>query len=130
MKKYFGILLAVMMMAVMSIGFTSCGDDDDNGSVNLSDEEIAATLQGTWDIVQYYPEDGESPNDGDKDVWIFSGNKVSTYSLYNHAFTIQNGVIHSNAFDGGIVLTKLTDTKLEGYWTEYSGEKYYGVKRK
>ena len=46
-KKYYWSLLTVVMMAVMSVGFVSCGDDDDEpGSGSNS------TLVGTW--AQYH----------------------------------------------------------------------------
>lgn len=47
MKKNFYSLFAVMMAVVLCVGFTSCSsdDDEDGGSVSLSD------LVGTWQCV-------------------------------------------------------------------------------
>ena len=41
-KKHLWNLLAIMMVAMLSVGFTSCGDDDDEGGSVNSD------LVGTW----------------------------------------------------------------------------------
>ena len=38
-KKYFWSLLTLMMVAMLSVGFVSCGDDDD---------EDNASIVGTW----------------------------------------------------------------------------------
>jgi len=48
-KKGYLHLLAIMMVAILSIGFVSCGsdDDDDDGSV-ASGNELVDKLQGTW----------------------------------------------------------------------------------
>lgn len=61
-KKYLWCLLAIMMVAVMSIGFTSCGDDDDDNisetsssgnSYSNNDIELKRKLAGTsWKIVK------------------------------------------------------------------------------
>ena len=45
MKKYLFNCIAIMMAAVMSLGFVSCGDDDDDYGPN---DEYYAQLQGTW----------------------------------------------------------------------------------
>ncbi len=45
MKKYLFNCMAIMMVAVMSLSFVSCGDDDDDYG---PDNEYYAQLQGTW----------------------------------------------------------------------------------
>ncbi len=46
-KKSFR-LIAMLFVAVLTLGFTSCGDDDDDwGSVP---EEILKDIKGTWDF--------------------------------------------------------------------------------
>ena len=38
-----------MMMTMLCVGFTSCGDDDEeDGTAGMSDTEIISKLQGTW----------------------------------------------------------------------------------
>ena len=93
----------------------------------MTDNDIAATLQGTWSVVQYCPEDGETKTTGKKEIWTFSGNLV--YIYVTSTFTVSNGIMYADAVDGAIILTKLTSTEFEGYWNEYPGEKYYGVKQ-
>ena len=115
----------MMMLVLMVATFSACSSDDD-GSVSMSDAEIYSTLQGRWDVVQYYPADGQTKTTGKHETWKFSGNKVSAWAT--STFTVENGTIYSDAFDGGIVLTRLTSKELEGYWIVEKGEKYYGVK--
>ncbi|MBR1468231.1 MAG: hypothetical protein IJ606_06350 [Bacteroidaceae bacterium] len=45
MKRYLLNCVTVMMMAVVSLGFVSCGDDD---GPEGPDNEYYAPLQGTW----------------------------------------------------------------------------------
>lgn len=43
-KKSYLHLVAIMMVAMLSVGFVSCGDDDDI----TSGSELVDNLQGTW----------------------------------------------------------------------------------
>ena len=45
-KNYLWSLLTIMMLAVLSVGFVSCGDDDDDEITGGS--ELVDKLQGTW----------------------------------------------------------------------------------
>ena len=45
-KRFFG-LLALLMLALVSVGFVSCGDDDDNVTV----QDSGSPLQGEWKCV-------------------------------------------------------------------------------
>lgn len=45
-KNYLWSLLTIMMFAVLSVGFVSCGDDDDDEITGGS--ELVDKLQGTW----------------------------------------------------------------------------------
>lgn len=47
MKKYLLNCMAIMMAAVMSLSFVSCGDDDDDYG---PDNEYYAQLQGAWEF--------------------------------------------------------------------------------
>ena len=47
-KKDFMYLLTVMMVAMLSVCFVSCGDDD-NGD-NVKEGDIVSMLQGTWEF--------------------------------------------------------------------------------
>lgn len=44
--NYFWGLLAVMMAAIMSVGFVSCSSDDDDGSSTI--EDYSKFISGTW----------------------------------------------------------------------------------
>ena len=45
-KNYYLHLLAIFMVAMLSVGFVSCGDDDDDDVT--SGIELVDKLQGTW----------------------------------------------------------------------------------
>ena len=45
-KNYLWSLLTIMMLAVLSVGFMSCGDDDDDEITGGS--ELVDKIQGTW----------------------------------------------------------------------------------
>lgn len=115
--------MAIMMMAVIVMSvYSACGDNDDNGSgLGLSDTEVTALLQGTWDVT----------HNGKTQVWVFSGNTVKGVygSNLSSSFSVSDGVLTGNVFEGGIVITKLTNTSFEAYYKEDSSERYSGTKR-
>ena len=47
-KKNYLHLLTIIMVAVLSVGFVSCGSDDDDDV--LSGSELVDKLQGTWEF--------------------------------------------------------------------------------
>ena len=53
-KKYFMHLLAVMMVAMLSVGFASCGGDDDDTPAPAAelpyDSAVLKTFEGTWGL--------------------------------------------------------------------------------
>lgn len=76
MKKYLS-LIAFVMMAVVSLSLTACGDDDDDVNVGSTSE-----LVGTWDIVNTtYYSTGESPEveSGDGAYWVFTADKLTVH---------------------------------------------------
>ena len=50
MKKYLLNWMTILMVAIVSVGFVSCGDDDDN------DKKETSSLVGTW---VYFERDGD-----------------------------------------------------------------------
>ncbi len=46
-KKSYLHLLAIMMVAMLSFGFASCGSDDDDDDIS-GGSELVEKLQGTW----------------------------------------------------------------------------------
>lgn len=46
-KKNYLHLLAIMMVAMLSVGFVSCGSDDDDDDIS-GGSELVDKLQGTW----------------------------------------------------------------------------------
>ena len=52
MKKYFWSLLITMMGGFLCVGFTSCGSDDDEEVVNVSNTITSKSLIGKWKIIE------------------------------------------------------------------------------
>ena len=76
MKKYLS-LIAFVMMAVVILSLTACGDDDDDVNVGSTSE-----LVGTWDIINTtYYSTGESPEveSGDGAYWVFTADKLTVH---------------------------------------------------
>ena len=77
MKKYLS-LIAFVMMAVVSLSLTACGDDDDDVNVGSTSE-----LVGTWEIINatFYSTTGENPKfeSGDGAYWVFTADKLTVY---------------------------------------------------
>ena len=49
MKKILLNWMTIMMVAIVSIGFVSCGNDDDDGNkTNHSEEQASTSIIGTW----------------------------------------------------------------------------------
>ena len=88
----------MMIMALVFVGFASCGSNDDDGgsSYNLSDKEAIATLQGRWSVkVTEYDDEGDETW---TETWEFDGNTLyitsssSTYRSSN-TFSVKSGVL-------------------------------------
>ena len=76
MKKYLS-LIAFVMMAVVSLSLTACGDDDDDANVGSTSE-----LVGTWDIINAtYYSTGKSPEfeSGYGAYWVFTADKLTVH---------------------------------------------------
>ena len=64
------------MMAVFSLAFVSCSDDDDEKTGSSSE------LVGTWDIINtiyYYDGLGSDTEDGNGAYWVFTENKLTVH---------------------------------------------------
>ena len=68
MKKYFWSMLALAMVTMLSVGFVSCGDDDDDADPVL----VASGLVGSWQQVpEGYPHE-------EIETWTFKSNGTGT----------------------------------------------------
>ena len=70
--------MAFAMMAVFSLAFVSCSDDDDENTNSTSE------LVGTWDVVKttYYYDDKNLDSDieyGNGAYWVFTENKLTVH---------------------------------------------------
>lgn len=96
MKKFY-LFLSVMLLTLVSISFTSCGDDKDEpknsdlvGTWQLKavDEDgvtietlLQFTKDGKWNSVDIYTEDGDVEIEVDRGTYTVSGNKINvTYT--------------------------------------------------
>lgn len=97
MKKFHFSVFAMMITALVCVGFASCGSDDDDGgsSYSLTDEEAVTALQGTWSVkvTEYDEEEGD---DSWIETWVVQGNNLTITEnnyTYKSIFTIKNGII-------------------------------------
>ena len=68
-KKYFWGMLAIVFVAVLGVGFMSCGDDGDGGN---------SALSGTW------KGQGTGNDDDEKVTIVFRGNNTGTFTITSH----------------------------------------------
>lgn len=135
-------MFAMMIMALVCVGFASCGsDDDDNGGggLNLSEAQIREYLEsgsGTWNMSEYDSEDGTYSNH----TMIFKNGKTNGYMPINgfmekysingnHIYIAKEDQDRGDFLEDGIVLTKLTSNSLEGYWAPDKSAKIIGTKQ-
>jgi len=66
-KNLLWCMLATLLAVVLSVGFASCGDDDDNGGSNA--------VTGTWVGI------GTGEDDDENVTIVFRGNLTGTFTL-------------------------------------------------
>lgn len=121
MKKYFSYLTAVLMIALVSIGFTACSsDDDDEPSLSFTKEIIV----GKWKITNIagnnehsnwlsVGSEAEFKSDGTckgwfsmEDAYKIEGGRIKTYyartnePMFVYTLLSQNGATFSVKMDG------------------------------
>ena len=133
----------MMMVVVAGVGFASCGGDDDDeaggSSLGLSEAQIREYLEsgsGTWSILDV--------DSGNSKTWYFRNGKTngwggSDFSYWGTPYTVSGNQVyitkedaknyHGDVLEGGIVITKLTNTTIEFYWKNDNTEKYIGTKQ-
>lgn len=110
MKKYLLCWMTILMVAIVSIGFVSCGDDDDDKKV----ENVS--IVGTWSL-------NFSPND--YCLLTFYQNGTVKYQEYDNGkwqeddtynYTYSNGILSLTYSNGRkretIEVISLSETKL------------------
>ena len=139
MKKFY-FFLSVMLLTLVSISFTSCGDDKDEpkssdlvGTWQLKavDEDGAAietllqfTKDGKGNSVDIYTEDGEVEIEVDRGTYTVSGNKINvTYTDNGQSITetmtyeVKNDKLMLSYADipVSITLVRVKDSVIEKY---------------
>ena len=114
MKKNFFSWMTIALMALVSVGFTSCGDNDsdtDEGvSYDMTDTEAIATLQGTWSVTTTEFDDEE----GDvtwTETWVIEGNRLIIIDDRGYetkwSFSVKDGVFEYG-YSGGVEKHRFT----------------------
>lgn len=111
-KKNFMFLMAAMMVAMLSVGFASCGSDDDDNSPSGND--LVTKAIGTWmctsstDSAMGYSIDGLMVG---KEVTIKSnGTYTSTAETFGYSgtYTIKGNTITAKSKDGATFMVNVT----------------------
>ena len=72
-------LLTMMIVAIMSVGFVSCGSDDDDDDIVNNPVVTANNLVGTWRKYKSEP-NGPSSTELANVLWVFEANGM----MYEH----------------------------------------------
>ncbi|MBR5697994.1 MAG: hypothetical protein IKX44_05150 [Prevotella sp.] len=121
MKKFFSYLTAILMIALVSMGFTACSsDDDDESSLSFTKEIIV----GKWKITNiagnnehgnwlFVGSEAEFKSDGTckgwfsmEDAYKIEGGRIKTYNartsepMFVYTLLSQNGATLSVKMDG------------------------------
>ena len=132
MKKY-SYLLMVMLMALVSVGFASCGDDNDEpkssdivGTWQLKDSDGVILLQFTKD--GKYNEVDIVSDEGVDDLYIYhgtytlSGNKLTITYVYAYesetvdcTYSVKGDQLTITSAEGSNTLTRVQDSVIERY---------------
>ena len=132
MKKY-SYLLIVMLMTLVSVGFASCGDDED--------EPKGSDIVGTWQIkdaegetLLQFTKDGKFnevdivSDEGVDDLYIYhgtytlSGNKLTINYVYAYesetvdcTYSVKGDQLTITSKEGSNILTRVKDSVIERY---------------
>ncbi|MDO4950571.1 MAG: hypothetical protein Q4E49_00745 [Bacteroidales bacterium] len=113
MKKYLS-LFAFAMMAVFSLAFVSCGDDEEEDGADTS------KLVGTWEIIKSVSyENGEVSEieNGYGAYWVFTNRTITIHDKYDLMnkqtidYVLKDNKLHIAGFDVHTIL-ELTSSKL------------------
>ena len=132
-------MLAVLMLSVLGLGFSACSSDDDD--LGLSENQIREYLEsgsGTWKMSSV-DDNGHAWTS----TWVFrngmtNGVQPGDFSFWATKYSVKGNLIYiadedANAargdiLEGGVYITKLTNTTFEGYRRDDKSERYTGVK--
>lgn len=124
-KKYFMSILAIMMVALLSLGFTSCGDDDElKGNASIAGNWVSGneTLQ-LGSSGSYYSYYGSNPTGSDSQYrkGTYSYNPSQNLLVINIA-AVAN---HNGAYTQTYIVQTLTKTTLVLLYTDGDVKGYY-----
>lgn len=106
MKKFYFSMFAMMMMALVCVGFTSCGSDDDDG-VNGGGGSRDSAVIGTWYDTTHGNFTCAWRFDGNGMCYYYEwGNSKTNINLTDHPYgkwSTQNGIltISEEGYDDG-----------------------------
>ena len=108
-KKNLWRLMAILMVAMLSVGFVSCGDDDDE------DGPSGSSLTGTWKET-YYQETEYKLTDGN---WVKTDEDEESYP--------ENEASMGIIFQSDGKMKTVSDLKADGSYSHVEGEMKYKV---
>lgn len=123
MKKNLFQLMAILMVAMLCVGFVSCGSDDEDDHGGGSGTEASALI-GTW-TREYYTGDGTKA----KETFTFkngSGSYSNAYQSATFTYTAANGYIAVKIrySDSSTTIDDLWSYNIEGKTLYLNGNKY------
>ena len=106
------------MVAIVSVGFTSCGDDDNDNIENRTVTNYKEAINGTWRVT--YDLWGETKTD----IFTFNGTNmyfeaVTTSRTYNGEYSVVENVVYlsesTNKYPFNvIVISNMTESSFVG----------------
>ena len=100
--------MAFALMAVFSLTFASCGDDDEEDGADTS------KLVGTWEIIERVSyENGEVSEieNGYGAYWVFTNRTITIHNKQTIDYVLKDNKLHIAGFDVHTIL-ELTSSKL------------------
>lgn len=91
-KKNLFPICAIMMIALVSIGFVSCSDDDDDGN----------PIVGSWSCTNHYY--------GGTDTYVFKSDNTFTWSCTGEWWDANSGRYSYNPENGLLIITRKEGT--------------------
>ena len=101
-KKFFMSLLSIMMVAMLSVGFTSCGDDEDSIGGNSPIVGSWSASNSPWSYTFTFSSDGTGHGSG-----VTSSGSVIKYEFtWSGNTTVKCKGVRVRAYSSGEVDTK------------------------
>lgn len=118
MKKNLLNWMTILMVAIVSVGFVSCSNDDDDNNESRTVTNYKEAINGTWRVT--YDSWGET----ETDIITFNGanmyfEAVTTHHTYNGTYSVVENIVYlSESTDkypfNVIVISNMTESSFVG----------------